>query len=209
MFRRRAKSIDDLENALESHAFWDEQRTAIMGAVLPVWLESFVAGAELAFEDVGLPVDVDAVNRAADDYIERYSNDWWERLETGQRERLRSAILQARQNGLSAKDVARLIEDDFGAERAMRIAITEVTTLLGAGAQEQYRASGFRFWQWRTAKDERVCPICGPREDQVFPMSTRFEAAHPRCRCWAAPFGDAEAANIIAFPESFAAAGGA
>lgn len=208
MFRRH-KSIDDLEESLNDPGFWAELRASIMGAVIPVWVESFVAGAELAVEDVGLPVDVDAINSAADEFIEQYANEWWDRLEAGQRERLRSAIQKARANGLSAKEVAALIEDDFGAERAMRIAVTELTNLLGGGAQEQYRASGFRFWQWRTANDERVCPVCAPLEDRVFPMTTRFEAAHVRCRCWPTPYGDAEAANVVGFPESLAAAGGA
>lgn len=45
---------------------------------------------------------------------------------------------------------------------------------------------------WRTARDERVCPVCGPMDDVAIPVHQMFEFAgmklwsppsHPGCRC--------------------------
>lgn len=37
---------------------------------------------------------------------------------------------------------------------------------------------------WRTAADERVCPVCGPLDGQEWPSDAGpMPPAHPNCRC--------------------------
>ena len=37
---------------------------------------------------------------------------------------------------------------------------------------------------WRTAADERVCPVCGPLAGSEWPSDTGPQPpAHPNCRC--------------------------
>lgn len=54
------------------------------------------------------------------------------------------------------------------------------------GAAEVLRQNGYRYIYWRTFMDERVCPICGPRESQAYTILEFLKQApaHVRCRCW-------------------------
>lgn len=201
----RAKEEGDLLEILTDAGFWLEQKTAMLLIVQPLFHEAFRLGVELgarqpagketfltedAFRLPARTYDVDAIARAADDYIRGYSDAWWDYLEKETKERLRDAIVKARELGLGPKEVAELIEPLFGKERALLIARTEMTNLIGGGAQAQYRAEGYTQWQWASAEDGRVCPVCDALAGTVFPMTTQFWGAHPACRCWALPYGD-------------------
>lgn len=47
----------------------------------------------------------------------------------------------------------------------------------------------FRYFRWHTAQDEKVCPICAPRDGMLFSeLEIRYEyPAHPNCRCTIEP----------------------
>jgi SPP1 gp7 family putative phage head morphogenesis protein len=49
-------------------------------------------------------------------------------------------------------------------------------------------------FRWNTANDELVCPICGERNQQEYPLSelATMMPAHPNCRCWATPIVSVE-----------------
>lgn len=191
----RAAPVDRfLEELPTNDEFWAEYKRALMPVVEKVWRGAFLAGAAIA--EASRPfrvtwgfkeIDVEAINQAAAAFIARYRTKWWDRLQRTQEDALREAIQEARAEGLQPREVAKLIAPQFGKGRALRIAITEITNALGQGAQAQYRLEGYATWEWRTAEDDRVCPICRPRDGQSFPMSTQFEAAHPSCRCWNVP----------------------
>lgn len=86
-------------------------------------------------------------------------------------------------------------------ERAYQIARTELATAYNAGAHEgtkQAQAAGMLgecVKEWSTARDERVCPVCGSLEGKQIPMDAEFDGAsrkwstrqhpplHPSCRC--------------------------
>ena len=81
------------------------------------------------------------------------------------------------------------------------IASTEVTRAYAEGTQAAYREAGvIERMQWRTARDEIVCPICGALHNVqaalgqpfVNPQNGReyFPPAHPRCRCWVVPVAE-------------------
>lgn len=130
---------------------------------------------------------INAIDAVADRYIATYFDEWWGQIEESTTNRLRSAIQMARDQGLQPKAVADLIEDAFGRARAEVIATTEVTRLVGGGMHASYEAAGLTQWSWQTVVDERVCPICEPRDQQRYPISVRFAPAHPRCRCFPRP----------------------
>lgn len=208
-----------MEDVLSDEEFWAEIRQDIMRTVVPMFVDMYLNGALLAAQELdtgeafkqdgegrpprrlpqlvdpaGLGIDLDAINNAALQFISDYSNEWWEQFSRTTQEQLRSAIRTARQQGLQPRQVGRMIEGAFGRSRAESIAVTEMTRLMGAGAQEQYRQSGFTEWRWRTVNDNRVCPICEPRHNRVFSQQERFEPAHPRCRCWPVPVAESIAA---------------
>lgn len=131
----------------------------------------------------------------ADEFITDYLDEWWMGLEATTRSALRSAIADARAEGLGVRGVAARIAPWFDRVRAEAIAVTETSRLMGQGAQATYKAIGFGVWEWRTANDDRTCPICAKRAKdsklQPYPMTTAFVPAHPRCRCWPVPKGRA------------------
>lgn len=86
--------------------------------------------------------------------------------------------------------------------RAQRIARTELAAAHNAGIQLTMQDAvtaqvfpGEVERVWRTQRDERVCPICGPLDGEVVDMGQDFTStggrgftgiippAHPQCRC--------------------------
>jgi hypothetical protein len=52
------------------------------------------------------------------------------------------------------------------------------------------KKQGYKRWEWHTVNDDRVCQICGPRNDQNYPVTQPFAPGHVRCRCSPHPYGD-------------------
>lgn len=90
----------------------------------------------------------------------------------------------------------------YSEDRARTIAVTETTRAFSRGNIEAARSSGvMELKRWNTARDEIVCPICGPLHRQTAPIDGTFPGgydsppAHPRCRCWLTFTTDFEAAE--------------
>jgi hypothetical protein len=71
------------------------------------------------------------------------------------------------------------------------ISITEVTRAASEGEQEivnrliMDNPGIVAVDIWQTNRDDRVCPICGPRHNRKRGDGwTENPPAHPRCRCW-------------------------
>lgn len=89
----------------------------------------------------------------------------------------------------------------FGEVRARRIAVTEVTRAYAEGNRAAWGAMDYvEGYEWNTANDERVCPICGPLHNVVVKKGELFAGiyngppAHVNCRCSMSPvvIGDTE-----------------
>lgn len=98
----------------------------------------------------------------------------------------------------SGNPLSTLAKDDklvqmFGPMRAKLIASTEVTRIYAEANQRVFEQTGVEKRRWNTAKDELVCPICGPLNGvevgiaEPFPGGLSLPPAHPRCRCWITP----------------------
>jgi len=106
--------------------------------------------------------------------------------------------------GLTRGKIERLVKaygDRLLDERAIAIARTETVRAVNAGRMELWRQQ-MALGEippdakkvWRTAADERVCPICAPLDGRVVAMVDRFTGIsgvstisppiHTRCRCW-------------------------
>lgn len=73
--------------------------------------------------------------------------------------------------------------------------ITRTATAMVYTFELSSRQDRFPYVQWITQRDERVCPICGPRDGRIYTkMEVRYIwPAHPNCRCIIQPLslGDA------------------
>jgi len=88
---------------------------------------------------------------------------------------------------LSALETA--LASIFGNSRAAMIAATEITRLFAIGNEIIWNASGVVSGKkWVTARDERVCPICGPLDGLItelnasFPLGIDIVADSPQMR---------------------------
>jgi SPP1 gp7 family putative phage head morphogenesis protein len=95
----------------------------------------------------------------------------------------------------SGKPLSSLVDElmtVYGLPRARMIAATETTRAFYEGQTASFRASGVvQKQEWRTARDERVCPICGPLHGKRTELGGQWSGvsmpAHVNCRCWIAP----------------------
>jgi len=80
--------------------------------------------------------------------------------------------------------------EEFGADRAARIAVTETGRIFAESERAAALANENMVWLvWQTSSDEFTCPICGGLEgariakgEATFPGGY-FPPAHPNCRC--------------------------
>lgn len=101
-----------------------------------------------------------------------------------------AAILVAGGAGMALALGAFLVSLD----NAARIAQTEITRAMAAGAGELYRLAGIQMVEWVTSEDARVCPLCDANEaagpqflGHAFPSGAFQPPQHPRCRCALVP----------------------
>jgi len=154
------------------------------------------------FATIGFGFDWTLANQAAADWVQRYTFDLVGGINRTTEQRLQTAISEWITNGDSLPTLRRELERNlFSRHRAELIASTEVTRAYAEANQIAYRESGVASrMEWRTANDERVCPICGPLGEKsvTSAFGGQFEhpetgtgygipPAHPRCRCWIVP----------------------
>mgnify|MGYP001557962905 CR=1 FL=1 len=74
--------------------------------------------------------------------------------------------------------------------RTEMIARTEMlrASNLGAQAVDETNRDIVKAWEWLTARDDRVCPICAPLDGRTWPLGQgERPPRHPRCRCTSIP----------------------
>ena len=86
-----------------------------------------------------------------------------------------------------ARDAATLIGSNLGIphEDVDDALIKRSATELDAEFEISSNQVRFPYVRWITQRDEKVCPICGPRDGEVYRESEIRYAfpAHPNCRC--------------------------
>lgn len=87
-----------------------------------------------------------------------------------------------------SKRVAGIV-DDIGIVRARTIARTETMYATNKGIRANWESMGITRFEWVTARDERVCPQCGPLDTKIVPDEWPSDPpAHPNCRCTIKPY---------------------
>lgn len=161
-----------------------------------------VAVAQL--DGIGFGFDWTLASTRAAEWASRYSYELVGGITETTRARLATAVAEWVNNGEPLPSLIREVAPIFGRDRAALIASTEVTRAYAEGTVAGYQASGVvERLVWRTAMDERVCPICGALNNKTVGLNARFDGAlppdvrqrfpdvtfqrppaHPRCRCW-------------------------
>ena len=187
--------------------------TAKEKAVLLPFLENvFIQSADTMLNQVSIGVDWALVNQNAADWARSYSTFLAGQIDTTSRaavaKGIRNSIASFYEDGLTMGElVARLESDEalkplftadvkdrigriYGPRRAQMIAVTEVTRASVQGeiaiVDELSRQGINMIAIWETNKDEKVCPICEPRQGKKRGEgwnNINEPPAHPNCRC--------------------------
>ncbi len=193
----------DLENALKHGMSEAELRDTLRRALI----QSVDLGVTIATQQLeGVGFGWDIANEEARRWADEHTLGLIRDIDATTLERTRRAVSAWIDNGEPLESLIEEFVPIFGERRAELIASTEVTRAYAEGNRQAYKASGVvTHWIWRTAEDERVCPICGPLADSVVRIDGDFSGflpdevrkgtisappAHPRCRCWLAPMVD-------------------
>ena len=210
---RRAK---DKQAAVGNHDFWEWHTQRMRRAMLYPMQEAALLGVELGMELAGI-AGRDRKQLGVDWSLVNTDVTKWARERTNE---VLAQLMQTTLNGVG-EEVASWIESGepfpvlvrsldrhygFGPQRAQLIASTEVTRAYYEGNIKAWKSEGVIEWhEWRTAHDDRVCPICIPLGglDGTEPARAKIgegfvkgkigpltPPAHPRCRCWTVPVVD-------------------
>lgn len=101
----------------------------------------------------------------------QYMNQWWTALSGSTRTQMRDAFTRSMTEGWTQTRLRQELTPLFGRARAEVIATTETTRLYALGNLTGYSAAGIEQVEWRTARDDHVCPICVPLHGERFTVS--------------------------------------
>jgi len=133
---------------------------------------------------------VDAAVRNSQARLSRYGREARDKIE----QRVVDALVQGQGSQRITRDIREAIRGDAAAPqaglhaRAETIARTELTSAKAEASRERYAEVGVEYGQWFATQDERTCPYCGHRHGKVYELDDVQVPAHPRCRCYVAPF---------------------
>lgn len=183
------KAIEDIWGDV---AFWEYMQELLAQRMAPLNERALLMGVDAA-AGVGVIVDFDAIHAEALRMARETSSLWWSRMTETTREALRQALITWVETGIVTPEQQRRglrtlidsLEPMFGEARAKRIAATETTRLFAEGNRLAMRDDdSVGGEQWQTARDDKVCPACGPRDNLIWPKGQGPECpAHVACRC--------------------------
>ena len=217
-------------------AFWDNERKELgrdySDLIMRVLISGGTSGVNLLPNELRVLVDWDVFNQHALNWMDIFLGDamttrppftdniawsWAQGLTNTTRKHISTEIDQWVRAGEPLPELTKRLARSaaFTPQRARQTAVTEVTRIYASGNMMAWDASGVvGAKRWRTANDERVCPICGPLHMTIVDFegswdftpemlannpeleralnsikATSFTAppAHVLCRCWLSP----------------------
>lgn len=178
--------------------YWENGWRQLQREVEPILLDAFVSQATELMLNIGIGVDVDEVNRHASEWARAHTFDMMKQLWSARHQAatdlfnhypgVGEIIAEGFEQALTIREIRDRLAMFYSPVRAEMIAVTETTRAVVEGERayvdQLERETGQRMIPiWMTANDERVCPICAPRNEKPILNSSDFPPAHPRCRC--------------------------
>jgi len=180
-------------------SFWDNEENELWNILVSVFTDTMMDGIQGGTDalpaDIAILMDFDFVNQAAIDYARQYRYEWISQINDTTRTQVQTLIGDWIQSGAPLPTLEAQLAPIFGSVRAQMIASTEVTRVFAEANQQTWSSTGFvSQMTYRTAVDDRVCPICSPLEGKEMQLhDNEAPPRHPRCRCWLTPILDVEA----------------
>lgn len=168
--------------------FWETVSTKYSDAVLPELESAFLDMVKQNVTDYGVDIGWDVINQRAADWAKTYTYDMVSGITQNRRIALQEAISSFYEKQWTLGELRAALNNEYGPVRAEMIAITETTRAAVEGDRayvDELRKRGAKLGgKVQTNKDERVCRICGPKQD-LDPLEVGFPPYHVGCRCWA------------------------
>lgn len=186
--------------------FWSDEEKELWKLLAPLIIKIMMNGAEAGV--AALPAEVqilmqwDTFSNAVTEYLKGYRITWIRGISDTTAKQIVKLIEAWVQAGepLSVLEARLAGLEEIDTRRAGQIAATEVTRLYADANQMAWKASGLVGEnRWMTARDDKVCPWCGPLDGMVVPLGengfTTVEGdigvtgppLHVGCRCWLQP----------------------
>lgn len=167
----------------------------LLGNQQMTWLEDkledvYLDAAREFMESIHYEIDQNLLLASAQAWAaDRARNQLVATLNQTTSDRVQAILSQFQSGGMTNETLINRLSKVVRRDRAVLIAITEVTRAASEGQQRvanHLREQGVNLTTiWNTLVDERVCPICGPRNGMA--QGTNWfdlPPAHPRCRCF-------------------------
>lgn len=174
ILRGQSVALDDMTDGMRAAL------TTAITSIVDAQIETLVDEFGIAFDDPTI----------AQDIAQRYRATTLTDVERTTRRVVERAVETYRATpGMTKDDLVRVLRSGFGARRAELIAITTATDAAAQAIgsyQRTLRDAGIMTERvWHTASDERVCPVCTPRNGRVEGDGWDTPPpAHGRCRCF-------------------------
>jgi SPP1 gp7 family putative phage head morphogenesis protein len=169
---------------------WATEPGQMVQSVLPLFDDVASQAAQQALDVLPLGVDWEGVNQAVLQLAQDTAELWAKSATDTSQAQVSKIIADWIRTGGTMDDLMLRVARVWEGPRADVAAITEVTRLYAEGNRAAWAASGVvTMAKWQTARDEAVCPICGPKRGTTRPIddTSGLPPAHPRCRCWITP----------------------
>jgi len=159
--------------------FWDKENTYLWEDVDELVLAAILAGGqgglELLHPQVVQLVNQNRFNDSVVAALRAYRLKTVPGINETTRKRALGIIADWSQSGATLESLKTQLLVVFPPWRVSAIAITEVTRMFALGNELMWNASGVVSGkQWRTARDELVCPLCGPLDGMVTSLDGGF-----------------------------------
>lgn len=159
--------------------FWQIERRMVWEFFNELLMDTMLAGASN-----GLPllpaalrplVSWDVINQSAITFLRNYRSDILDAIDAVSERQAREIIAEWARRGDPLSVLRNELRPIFGTNRARNIAATEVTRMFAKGNLMLWQSTGVVEGKvWQTARDERVCPFCGPLHGRVVEINSDF-----------------------------------
>lgn len=165
--------------------FWNQERKFLWeyfnGLLMDTMLEGASNGLPLLPAALRPLVSWDVVNESALEFLRTYRSSILDTIDAVTEKQARTVIQEWSRSGATMDVLKNNLAPIFGTKRARSIAATEVTRMFAAGNQMLWESTGvIEAKVWQTARDEMVCPLCGPLHNQVVGLESNFILSVPQ-----------------------------